>query len=138
MAYFNPTSLAGLNGGAAETTAAALLPQLLTNVDLYTNISPPTSIANANAIAKSILNDHPDATGGAGAATQAGFTAQLLAALQPTFQVDSPVFGTRYYAPYGAVSRDAYKMGRAKMLLGLAAIAGGFVLVGYHYGKKAR
>jgi hypothetical protein len=138
MAYFNPSSLAGLNGSVAETTAAALLPKLITNIDLYTNVSPPSNIANANAIAKALLNDNPDATGGSGSAAQAGFTAKLLAALQPTFQVDSPVFGTRYYAPYGVISRDAHKAGRMKLLLGLAAVAGGFVLIGYAYGKKAR
>lgn len=138
MAHFSPSSLGGLNGSVAEQTAAALLPKLVSNVEFYTAISPPTTIANANAIAASLLRDNPDSTGGQGAAQQAGFTAKLLSALRPTFQVNSPTFGTRVYAPYGVVGRDAHRLGKLKLWLGLGAIAGGFVLIGYQLGRKSR
>lgn len=145
MASFYPRSLSGLNGISdfLQSGAEALVPQLMEKVEFYTAISAPSTLVTG----KSIVDDAFGKGKAADTITPAdppppGGGALFLRALSPTFQLTSPIIGTKYYAPYGRAGRNAYKLGKLKLYGGIVITLVGLLGVGfafgYNRGKKLR
>lgn len=143
MASFHPKTLSGLNGlnGFLESGAQAIIPQIMDKVEFYTSISKPASIITGKSVVDDLFSKGSDTITPA-TPPPPGAGTLFLKALAPTFQLSSPLFGTKYYAPYGRANRDAYKLGKLKLFGGIAVtlvglLGAGFAF-GYNRGKKAR
>jgi hypothetical protein len=136
MAHLTRTRLNGLSG-VVDSTFSTVVPQLITSIDFYTNLTDPTRVATADSIVKSVVGK--DANAGQGGASQVlSFGQRALAALKPTLQINSPILGVQYYAPYGVADRTKARRNKITFVLAASAVVGGLVAIGYGLGKKAR
>jgi hypothetical protein len=141
MSYFSPSSVSGLNG-FLDSLGQKAIAGLITKVEFYSTLSQPSTIATDKSITDSFFPP-PGKEGEVvdpGPPPAPGVGAKLLSAVKPTFEFNSPVFGKKFYAPYGVAGRDEYKTGKVKAVVGLTAVvlglmAAGFA-IGYARGKK--
>jgi hypothetical protein len=145
MASFYPHNLSGMNGVGdfLQSGAETLVPRLVEKVEFYTAISKPSTLITGQSLVDDAFGKGKEKdTLSPAEPPPPGGGALFLKALAPTFELTSPIIGTKYYAPYGRAGRNAYKLGKLKLYGGIVITLVGLLGVGfafgYNRGKKLR
>lgn len=111
--------LGALGETVTDTVVAAALPALITDIRFRSSFSDETLLATGQELSESYQGK-----------SSPGRASRFLYAIKPTLVLNSPVFGQKVLAPWGAASPTAVSQNRTKFVLASAAIAIGCVGLG--------
>lgn len=111
-----------------EQLSRELVPRVVTDIRFRTAFTDETVLLNAQEIID-IINGKP---------TPPSTASKLLAAAKPTVTVNSPMFGTRVWAPYGIADTKTPSIWKGRVGLLLGGIAFGIFAIGFATGRVTK